>query len=609
MAKVDETGTDYLQQPEELAHFAQSWELETKNKNLGKEMVGAVGELRRTETRRCHEYGQVGHLRVACPGTQEGGAADITLAVNEVNMAAEKVWILDSGSSRHLVNDASWLEDVEPYVDACVQPNGDALNITKKGTLTLKVTACGKQQTMKLADMYYAENVVHNLISYGTLDRKGFALTERGGRRVVAGRNGGRQADEERQTEEGHGQQLAHRPCWRSDMLELERADDSVRPPEQQWRVPAKRGDVLNAYVKARKEAELATYIRIPQGMAIPDEILKQLGVTSDDELVLELEKALYGLKQAGRLWNKLLHSKLVEIGFVQSLTDMCVYSRRQGGVLLVVGVYVDDLLVTGLGASEQVSRDARELQRRGRVRSGPGNSDPGHAEGARDGVRARFPITGREFDVGRALHAARHRVRSAQGIEAHARPHCDRLEAGQECTEVPERDEGAAAPNARRQRNGRAAGSGRVQRRGLRGCQRGPEVRHGRAGHDGRNAHQLDLQEARRDVLVDDGGGVYGRVSDGHGALGCARTARGVGREARGAHDGARRQSGCSQAAGGRGCVREGEAHRCAYQARRRLHEERSPEAGVSRRRKHAGGFDDQGGRGPKTGHPVGNC
>ncbi|GMF44998.1 unnamed protein product [Phytophthora fragariaefolia] len=116
----------------------------------------------------------------------------------------------------------------------------------------------------------------------------------------------------------------------------------------RKWRVPAKHGDVPNAYVKAKKEAELAIYIRIPQGMEVSDEIVRQLGATSVGELVLELEKALYGLKQAGRLWNELLHAKLVAIGFAQSLTDMCVYFRRQEGAMLVVGVYVDDLLVTG---------------------------------------------------------------------------------------------------------------------------------------------------------------------------------------------------------------------------------------------------------------------
>ncbi|KAE8914959.1 hypothetical protein PF003_g257 [Phytophthora fragariae] len=65
-----------------------------------------------------------------------------------------------------------------------------------------------------------------------------------------------------------------------------------------------------------------------------------------DDELVLELEKALYGLKQAGRMWNKLLHTTLVEIDFGQSLADVCVYFGRQEGVPLV-GVYAD-LLITG---------------------------------------------------------------------------------------------------------------------------------------------------------------------------------------------------------------------------------------------------------------------
>ncbi|OWZ15971.1 putative mitochondrial protein, partial [Phytophthora megakarya] len=116
----------------------------------------------------------------------------------------------------------------------------------------------------------------------------------------------------------------------------------------RKWRVPAKHGDVPNAYVKADKEPELVIFIRIPQGMKISEEALKKLGVMSEKDLVLELQKALYGLKQAGRLWSKLLQQKLLDAGFGQSLTDMCVYYRRQRGVLVVVGVYVDDLLVTG---------------------------------------------------------------------------------------------------------------------------------------------------------------------------------------------------------------------------------------------------------------------
>ncbi|OWY99238.1 putative mitochondrial protein [Phytophthora megakarya] len=86
----------------------------------------------------------------------------------------------------------------------------------------------------------------------------------------------------------------------------------------RKWRVLAKHGDVPNAYVNAEKEADLRIYIELPQGMEISEEIRRHMGVNSDDELALELRKALYDLKQAGQ------------------------------GVLLIVGIYVDDLLVAG---------------------------------------------------------------------------------------------------------------------------------------------------------------------------------------------------------------------------------------------------------------------
>ena len=48
----------------------------------------------------------------------------------------------------------------------------------------------------------------------------------------------------------------------------------------------------------------------------------------------------------------QVLHKKLVDIGFKQSLMDMCVYSRWTNAQVLVLGVYVDDLLVTGTDQS-----------------------------------------------------------------------------------------------------------------------------------------------------------------------------------------------------------------------------------------------------------------
>ncbi|KAE9010300.1 hypothetical protein PR001_g16212 [Phytophthora rubi] len=67
----------------------------------------------RKETRSCHECGRVGHLCAACPDRNQRGS--LTLAVGEKAGDNDGLWIVDSGSSRHLVNDESYLEDVEEY--------------------------------------------------------------------------------------------------------------------------------------------------------------------------------------------------------------------------------------------------------------------------------------------------------------------------------------------------------------------------------------------------------------------------------------------------------------------------------------------------------------
>ena len=64
--------------------------------------------------------------------------------------------------------------------------------------------------------------------------------------------------------------------------------------------------------------------------------------------MVLKLRKALYGLKQAPRAWNVKLDGSLKKIGFRKCVTEPAVYTRGEGLSKLVLGVYVDDLLVTG---------------------------------------------------------------------------------------------------------------------------------------------------------------------------------------------------------------------------------------------------------------------
>ena len=116
--------------------------------------------------------------------------------------------------------------------------------------------------------------------------------------------------------------------------------------------VPAKNGDIPNAYVKADKEAHLRIYLQLPRGMSASDSTLREHGATSAKELVIEIRKSLYGLKQAGWLWSQLLHSNFEAAGFRRCESGMCLYWKRDGPDLVFVGVYVDDLLATGASAA-----------------------------------------------------------------------------------------------------------------------------------------------------------------------------------------------------------------------------------------------------------------
>ena len=58
----------------------------------------------------------------------------------------------------------------------------------------------------------------------------------------------------------------------------------------------------------------------------------------------MKLLNNLYGQKQAGRVWNQYLVKGLASIGFIQSITDPCVFLRKS--VILVI--YTDDAIVTG---------------------------------------------------------------------------------------------------------------------------------------------------------------------------------------------------------------------------------------------------------------------
>ncbi|CAH9146107.1 unnamed protein product [Cuscuta epithymum] len=70
---------------------------------------------------------------------------------------------------------------------------------------------------------------------------------------------------------------------------------------------------------------------------------------------VLKLRKALYGLRQAPRAWNAKLDVSLSSLGFKKCPSEHAVYRRGNKSSFLLVGVYVDDLIITGTSVKDIV--------------------------------------------------------------------------------------------------------------------------------------------------------------------------------------------------------------------------------------------------------------
>jgi hypothetical protein len=99
--------------------------------------------------------------------------------------------------------------------------------------------------------------------------------------------------------------------------------------------------DVKSAFLNGDLKEEV--YVHQPSGFAIPGKEGK----------VLHLRKAIYGLWQAPRAWNAKLDSTLKGMGFEQSPHEAAIYRQGNGGNALLVGVYVDDLVITGTKDAE----------------------------------------------------------------------------------------------------------------------------------------------------------------------------------------------------------------------------------------------------------------
>ncbi|KAD4586182.1 hypothetical protein E3N88_23783 [Mikania micrantha] len=80
------------------------------------------------------------------------------------------------------------------------------------------------------------------------------------------------------------------------------------------------------------------------------------------EQKVYKLSKALYGLKQAPRAWNIKLDGVLKELGFIKCKHEHAVYRKGSDEDTLIIGVYVDDLLITG-GCPKKIKEVKKRME------------------------------------------------------------------------------------------------------------------------------------------------------------------------------------------------------------------------------------------------------
>ncbi|CAM8880521.1 unnamed protein product [Rhodiola kirilowii] len=96
--------------------------------------------------------------------------------------------------------------------------------------------------------------------------------------------------------------------------------------------------DVDNAFFHGSLDEDM--YMKTPPGFYIS---------AKEQGLVCKLKRSIYGLKQASCQWFSRFSDAIIEFGFVQSLEDYSLFTLKQGVEFLVLIVYVDDVVITGI--------------------------------------------------------------------------------------------------------------------------------------------------------------------------------------------------------------------------------------------------------------------
>ena len=95
--------------------------------------------------------------------------------------------------------------------------------------------------------------------------------------------------------------------------------------------------DFTQAYCQSELKPSEYIYVRPPPGYEKDED---------GNEVVWLLKRSLYGMVQSGRNWYFRLREWLVSYGFNPSFADPCVYTKKTANGIIIIGVYVDDVVI-----------------------------------------------------------------------------------------------------------------------------------------------------------------------------------------------------------------------------------------------------------------------
>ena len=115
----------------------------------------------------------------------------------------------------------------------------------------------------------------------------------------------------------------------------------------------AKIVDIETAFLYGDLEEE--TYMEAPEG----------IGATEDE--VVKLEQTIYGLVQSARQFWKKLREVLKSISFEGGNIDPCLLFKKTKKGLVLIGLYVDDLLI--IGNEEDINLVIKDIEKHFKVK------------------------------------------------------------------------------------------------------------------------------------------------------------------------------------------------------------------------------------------------